>query len=291
MVHLSQFEYRRGSVSSVALCVENGLHEFLWNRGTQGNTPSLITFNNPPPVVGKVDVSEIPLDGVPMDTWVVRAQKSFLQEMGVHIAADDIRSLREALTISYLLYSCVCIATSKTQRGTVYVLVTKSPAILSSLNLAPADRKKGLSGYATQFATSYEEIRSGSFHAVSLFLDIDGVRLGKLKISARSARHLVPYYSADHYASRLVAILSRHKVVLTFRDAEGAQTRLLTTLINEVVADWAITTIAGAEMRKLADWCDPASLGYMSLPDLSKRGRFVSVPILGIEGMQPAGNV
>lgn len=292
MVRLSQFDFRTGQVDPNELCIQTDLHRFLINRGTQGGSPTLITFNNPvPSVIGQVDVSEIELEGVPMNTWIMRAQKSLLQDMGIHIAADDIRSLRESLVTSFLLFSSVCIAASKTQRGTVYVLVTKNPAIISSLNLAPADKKKGLNGYDTQFALSYEELRSGSYKVVTLYADVDGVRLGKMKVSARSARHLVPYYSLQNYASRLMSILGRQKVILTYRDAEGMQQQLQTTLMNAVVAEWQGTTVEGAQHMKLVSWFDPASLGYMSLPSLSKRGQFVSVPILGIEGMQPARNV
>ncbi|QSO50156.1 hypothetical protein JZ785_14375 [Alicyclobacillus curvatus] len=236
-------------------------------------------------------MSEISLDGVPVDTWIVRAQKSFLQDMGIHIAGDDIRRLREALISSYLLHSGVCVASSKTQRGASYVLVTKNPVIASSLQLAPAVRRKGMNAYDTQFAISYEEIRTGSFSAVSLSADLDGVRLGKLKVSARSARDLVPYYSLQNFAASLMNILGRRKVLLTYQDTDGVQKELLTTLINAAVAEWKGTTIEGAESMKIADWRDPASLGYMSLPSLSERGQFVSVPILGIIGMQPAKGV
>lgn len=291
MVQLSQFDYRSGRVDLNALCIDNGLHRFLMGRASQGKSPALITFNNPPSVIGKVDVSEIPLDKMPLDTWIARVQKMLLQELGIHITSDDIRSLRESLVTSYLLHSCVSVASTKTQRGQVYTLVTKNARIVASLRLAPNVRKKGLSSFDTQFATSYEELRSGSFKAVTLHSDVDGVRLGKQTISARSARHLVPYYSVEQYAARLLQMLSRNRVILVFRDAEGVQKQLLTTLTDEVVADWAGTTIEGAEYTKFADWCDPASLGYMSLPDLSKPGHFVSVPILGIEAMHPTRNV
>lgn len=289
MVHPSYFEYRSGLANISALCMENGLHDFLYRRGTLGNSPWLITFNNSAKVMGRVDVSEIPLgDGIPMDTWIVKAQKLFLSEMGIHIAADDIRELRESLLVSYFLFSCVCVAATKTRRGTVYTLVTKNPLIVSALRLAPADKKKGLKGFDNQFSLSYEELRTGSFQAVTLFRDADGVRLGKLKVSARSARQLVPYYSVSNYASSVVGILSRYRAVLTFRDHDGVQKQMLTTLINDLVADWSGSSVEGAAYLKLADWLDPASLGYMSLPDLSNRGEFVSVPVLGIEDMRPA---
>jgi hypothetical protein len=288
MVQPSFFDYRTGKANMRALCIVNGFHESLYKWGQRGHSPSLITFNKPQKVMGQLDVSEIPLDGVPTDTWIVRVQKLFLRERGIHIAAVHMRELRESLVVSYLLRSCVCFVKYKTQRGTGYTLVTKNPLLVSSLALAPADIKKGLKGFDTQFGMSYEELRTGSFQAVALSRDVDGVRLGKLKVSARSARHLVPYYSVDNYASRLVDILSRFRVVLTFRDPAGVQKRLLTTLINKVTADWSGSSVESAAYLKWADWNDPTSLGYLSLPNLSKRGEFVSVPILSIEDMKPA---
>ena len=288
VVRLSQLDYRQGQVNLPALCVDNDLHALLFRRATVNSSPTLLTFNHPPRVFGQVDVSEIPLDGIPIDTLMARAQKDFLHRAGINVAADELKGLGQALVSSYLMYSSASVAFYRSQRGPGYLLVTKNADIVNALPLSPTFRKKGLKGFDTQFGTSYEELRTGSFHAVSLFADVDGVRLGKVKVSARSAKHVVPYHLLDPYAYRLVGILRHHQVLLTFRSETGASTQIRTTLIDEVVAKWLGTTSADAQSRTISDFRDPASFGFISVPDLSERGRFVSIPVLGIEQLQPA---
>lgn len=288
MVRLSQLDYRQGRVNVRALCVDNDLHTFLFGRVAVNSSPTLLTFNHPPRVFGQVDASEIPLDGKPIDTLMAQAQKDFLHQAGIHVAADELKGLGEALVSSYLLYSSASVAFYRSQRGPGYLLVTKNADIINALPLSPTFRKKGLKGFDTQFGTSYEELRTGSFQCVSLFADVDGVRLGKVKVSARSSKYLVPYYLLEQYASRLVEILRHHQVLLTFRSEAGTPMQIRTTLIDDIVATWLGTTSEAAQFRTVSDFCDPASFGFLSVPDLSERGRFVSIPVLGIEQLQPA---
>jgi phospholipase C len=84
-----------------------------------------------------------------------------------------------------------------------------------------------------------------------------------------------------------MSIFSRNQVLLIFRDEQGADVNLKTTLINDVLAKWLGTSTNDIELSKWIDWSDPASMGYISMPDLSNRGEFVSVPILNIKSLQP----
>ncbi len=292
MPQLSQFAYENVPVSTSELCVQNDLHFSLCNRGLQGNSPTLITFNNFPPVVGRVDASEIDLGGTPLDTWVGRAQLGFLRDNGVELPTASTNRLCAPLVISYLLKSSVCVAMVNAQSGTEFMLVTKSSEVVSALRsqLAPADRKKGIEHFNSQFTTSYEELRSGQYNTVRLISDVDGMRLGKLKISARSSRHLLPYYSVKNYAAQLLSLFSKHKVFLTYQNADGMQAQIVTTLIPHVVAEWLGITSNDVEHMKLESWRNPATLGYFDLPILSpqQRGEFASVPILNILSIQPA---
>jgi len=288
VMRLADLDYRQYPVMTRALCVGNRLHELLHRHATATSSPTLLTFNHPPKVLGQVDASEISLEGKSVDTWMAQAQKRILHDTGIDVAADDHKSLGEALVSSYLLYSCASVAFYKSQRGAGYILVTKNADLVRALSLSPTFRQKGLKAFETQFSTSYEELRTGSFHALALFTDLDGVRLNKVKVSTRSAKNLVPYYLVQEYASRVVGILRQHQVLLTFRSETGASTQIRTTLIDDIVAKWLASTREEAIFRTAVDWSDPASFGFISLPVLSERGRFVSVPVLGIEQLQPA---
>lgn len=112
--HPTSFAYRGMQVYPPVLCIENAFHSFLHNKGLQGGNPLLVTFNNPEPVLGMVDVSGIALKDAPLDTWATRAQALFLEEEGVHMPAGFINRLREPLVSSYLLNSSVCVVQLKT---------------------------------------------------------------------------------------------------------------------------------------------------------------------------------
>jgi len=288
MLRLSQLDYRQRKVNLAALSVDNDLHALLSHRATESSLPTLLTFNHPPKLLGQVDASEILLDGKPVDTWMARVHREVLRQFGIQVAADELQSLGQALVSSYLLFSSACVVFYKSQRGPGYMLVTKNADIVNALPLSPTFRKKGLKGFDVQFGTSYEELRTGSFHGVSLFADVDGVRLGKVKVSARSAQHVIPYHLVDAYMCRLVRWLRQHQVLLTFRSDTGAPTQIRTTLIDDIVAKWLGTTSDEALSRTRSDILDPASFGFISLPVLDEHGRFVSVPVLGIEQLQPS---
>lgn len=287
MINLSDFLYYGVPVEPTALCVQNRLHGFNYRLGTQGKTLSLVTVNNYPPVIGRRDMSEIAVDGRPLDTWVALAQAQILKDIGIELPAGTVSKYHETLRVSYLLSSSVCVVAMQTRNGTQYALVTKCPELISALRpqLCQVDKKKRLDYFSTQFSTTYAEIHSGAFNTVRIFADVDGIRLNKVKIGAKSARHLIPYYSIQNYAAQLVALLSTHRVTLTYRDGDGVSHRFSTTLINPVLAELLDTTINGAESAKWVDWTDALSLGYMSLIDLKSR-QFVSVPILNIENIE-----
>ncbi|MGO4498597.1 hypothetical protein AB4114_22210 [Paenibacillus sp. 2RAB27] len=282
---LSALDYRDKRVNLDVLCHENGCHDLLHCKGLQNNPAlNLITFNNPRPTVGKMDAGGISIDGYPLDILIAKAQAALLGKRGVFIPEGSINKYREPLISSYLLDSSVSVASTVTRQGTAYILVTKSSDIISAVHdrLSTADKKRGMEHFSTQFATTNAELQAGAFNVTKLFVEQDGIHLSKQKLAARSARYLIPYYSVQNYASRLISILSRCKVSLVYRDDEGVHT-IDTSLINEVVAAWRGTTPLGAEVAKWEDWCQPASFGYLSLPRLSNRGEFASVPVVGIE--------
>ena len=291
----SQFSYDNRQANPDLLCIENDLHALLYGKGTtQSNSPVLVTINNPSRVTGQLDLGEIEVDRFPLDRWMAKAQALFLSERGIRIASADITNkLREALNTSYILSSSVAVVRVNKQRGVEYVLVTKNPDIVSALRtkLAPADRKKGFDQFQAQFMTSYTEIITGTFQVVRLFADIDGIRLRKMQVSAKGARHAIPYYAVNNYAAKLMGIFSLHQVQLTYRDEQGADVSLKTSLMNDVVAKWLGISTNDVELSKWIDWSDPSSLGYISMPDLTQRGEFVSVPVLNIKSLQPVKNM
>ncbi len=63
---------------------------------------------------------------------------------------------------------------------------------------------------------------------------------------------------------------------------------LLTTLNMDVAAHWLGVTPKEAEFAKWVDWSSPLNFGYLSMPNLSQRGSFSSVPLLRIENLKPA---
>ncbi len=292
MANQADFRYQGVPIDSNALCAQNSLHAYLFNRGLQNASPTLITFNNRPKVAGRVDASELMVDRMPIDTLMARAQAQFLSEQGLRISAADLSGkLRESLVTSYLLSSSICVASVKAQRGTAYALVTKSPEMVSALRsqFSAADKRKGLDHFNEQFSTTYEELIQGSFSSIRLLGDVDGIHVTKLKVATRSARNLLlPYYSLNNFAARLVEILNSYRVEMTFRNDDGAPVPLLTTLHTGVVAQWLGTSRVGAEYAKWADWSSPVSFGYLSLPSLSRRGEMASVPVLQIESLKPA---
>lgn len=286
-VSLGRLDYRQRPVNLSALCFNNDLHGFLFRRATAQSSPTLLTFNHPAEVFGQRDVGDISVEGTPVDTLMVQAQKTILQDAGIYVAADELQGLHQSLVSSYLLYSAASLVGYQSQRGPGYMLVTKNADLVRALNLSPSFRKKGTKDFESQFFPSYEELRTGSFRAVALFNDVDGVRLSKVKVSARNAKHLVPFYAAQQYAAQMVKILERYTVLLTFRSGTGTSTQIRTTLVDEVVAKWIGGTPEEARRRRAVDWSDPSSFGFLSVPDLTQRGRFISVPVLGIEKLQP----
>jgi hypothetical protein len=287
----SQFVYENHQVNPDLLCPDNDLHALLYGKGsTQNHSPVLVTINNPPRVTGQLDIAEIEVDRFPLDKWMAKAQALFLSERGIRIAAADITNkLQAPLITSYMLSSSVTVVKVNKQRGVEYALVTKNPDMISALRtkLAPADQKKGFDQFQAQFSTSYTEITTGTFQVIRLLADIDGIRLRKMQVSAKGARHAIPYYAVNNYAAKLMSIFSRNQVLLTFRDEQGADVSIKTTLMNDVLAKWLGTSATDVELSKWIDWSDPASMGYISMPDLSNRGEFVSVPVLNIKSLQP----
>ena len=287
----AQFVYDNRPTNPDQVCIDNNLHALLYGKGSApSNSPVLVTINNPPRVTGQLDISEIEVDRFPLDKWMAKAQALFLSERGIRIAAADITNkLQAPLITSYMLSSSVAVVRVNKQRGVEYALVTKNPDMIPALRtkLAPADRKKGFDQFQAQFTTSYTEITTGTFQVIRLLADIDGIRLRKMQISAKGARYAIPYYAVNNYAAKLMAIFSRNQVQLTYRDEQGADVSIKTTLKNDVLARWLGTSTNDVELSKWVDWSDPASMGYISMPDLSNRGEFVSVPVLNIKSLQP----
>lgn len=281
----SALDYRNKQVNLDALCLESGLHSLLYNKGLQMSPPiNLVTVNDPESTVGQLDVGDIPASGVTLDILIAQAQAALLARREVFIPVGTVDKFREPLLSSYFLDSCVNIAAVNSQQGTFYILVTKSNDIITALSgrLSSADKKRGLKHYTSQLATTNEEIQTGAFNVIRIIAGYDGVHLSKRKLAVRSARYIVPYYSLRNYASRLIYILSRKSAVLVYRDDDGVH-EIKTTLLDDVVADWLGTTRSGAETAKIADWCNPLSLGFVRLPLLTARGQFADVPLLGIE--------
>ena len=287
----AQFAYDNRPANPDSLCTDNDLHALLFGKGAApSKSPVLVTINNPPRVTGQLDISEIEVDRFPLDKWMAKAQALFLSERGIRIAAADITNkLKAPLITSYILSSSVAVVRVNKQRGVEYALVTKNPDMISALRtkLAPSDRKKGFDQFQSQFSTSYTEITTGTFQVIRLLADIDGIRLRKMQVSAKGARHAIPYYAVNNYAAKLMSIFSRNQVQLTYRDEQGADVSIKTTLMNDVLAKWLGTSATDVELSKWIDWSDPASMGYISMPDLSNRGEFVSVPVLNIKSLQP----
>lgn len=286
--HPSCFEYRGIDVFLPGACVNNRLHAYLFRLGQQRKRLYKFNCPHPQPMIGSDDVRGISLDGAPLDTWIAKCQALFLAQGGIQLPAGFVNDHRESLVSSYLLGSSLCVAETKSGGLWEYSFVTKSPEILRAHEdqLAPTDRKKGFDRFSEQLSTSYKELSSGSYATVRLFADVDGVRLSKRTLGVSSSRFIFPYYGVNSFAMRLKNALERQKVRLTYRDTGGLRPPLVTTLDTGVVASWLGTTPTKAEMTKWADWSSSASMGYMSLPDLSHRGQFVSVPILHIEKME-----
>lgn len=286
--HPSSFAYKGAEVFMPGVCVGNQLHGYLMGKGVE--LDRIFKFNCPHlyPLIASEAVSSLGLNGYPIDSWIAKWQAVFLAKEGIHLPAGFVNDLRESLVSSYLLSSILCVAEVKSGGQWEYLLVTKSPEILMAheSRLTPATRSKGFDRFTQQLSTSYKELSSGSYATVRMFADVDGIVLSKRTLGTSSSRHLFPYYAVNRFALRFKDILSRQKVRLTYRDAEGLCPPLVTTLNTTVVAAWLGTSPSEAELAKWADWSSSASMGYMSLPDLSQRGQFVSVPILHIEKIE-----
>ncbi|RXT08832.1 hypothetical protein [Ammoniphilus sp. CFH 90114] len=283
---LSYFDYRGRTLYTPALCANNQLHYDLYNKGLLDG--SLVTFNNRPAVVASADVSGIEMKGKPLDVWIAEVQALILAQRGMPLQHGIADRLRESLVSSYLLNSCLCVAEVKTQQGIEYYLVTKSPAVLSvyQSQLAPVTRKKGFDQFQVQCSNRYDELAKGSFSAVRVIRDVDGVHLKSRTLGSRSARHLLPYYAVNNYAAAVVRYFSKQKVKLVFSQ-NGVIQDLITTFNIHTVADWKGVTVAEAQKAVEADWLNPLSLGYLNLPDLSLRGQFVPVPLLHLHEIEP----
>lgn len=286
--HSSCFAYRGRGVFMPGACVSNQLHRYVFEMGNERGRLYKFNCPHPHPMFASEDVGGLSLESYPLDMWIAKWQAMFLSQEGICIPAGFVNNHREFLVSSYLLDSSLCVAETKSGGRWEYSLVTKSPEILVAheARLAPIDRKRGFDRFAEQLSTSYMELSSGSYATVRLFADVDGIRLSKRTLGTSSSKHLFPYYAVNSFALRFKTSLGRQRVRLTYRDAGGLRPPLVTTLDTGVVAGWLGTSPSEAELAKWADWLNPSSMGYMSLPDLSRRGQFVSVPILHIEKLE-----
>ncbi|MEF2969110.1 hypothetical protein V3851_25330 [Paenibacillus sp. M1] len=284
--HHSTFEYRDRPAFKKVECVINPLHEYLYQVGARGG--KLLKFNCPHPYISvhSEDVSGVSLSGYPLETWIAKWQAAILSQGGLVFPTGFVNNHRESLISLYLLNSCLCVAESKSRGLWAYSFVTKSPAVLKEheFHMAPAYRQKWFNRFADQLSTNQKELEGG-FKTVEVVLAEGGVILAKKTIKADAARYLFPYYVVENYMRGLGRVLARGKVRITYHGTDGLCPPLVTSLATEVVAHWLGVSFAAAEAVKNNEFNAPFS-GYISLPDLTQPGQFVSVPVLHIEKLE-----
>jgi len=281
-INISDLRYHGMPIDLSAVCAQNGLHNYLYGIGVRDKV--LITFLHPFSLFQARDVGGMAFSGVPLDTWLAKAQAIYLKELGFPLSIETFEQYREALVTLYLLGSSLCIVQKKTDLGLVYDFVTKNRAVLDMHvdRLAPVDRAKGFDRFKRQLSIQSAELANNAFESVSMHWGGAGIQVDRYRVGSRSAGFVFPYYAVVTYVDHLLKELSARKVRLYYLDALGQECSLLTTYHTEFVAKWMGATPSDALMKKWADWRSSTTVGYISLPDLQQPGRFVSVPVLRI---------
>lgn len=282
-ISISDLRYQGMPIDQSAVCARNGLHSYLYRTGVRDTV--LITFSPPFRLFQARDVGDMAFSGAPLDTWMARAQATFLSELGVPLPVDALQRYRQALVTSYLLGSSLCVVQKKTDQGLVYDFVTKSLAVLDMYvdRLAPADRAKGFDRFKRQLTFQYAEIDNNAFEALKLFWGRDGLLyVDRYRVGSRSSGYIFPFYAVENYVGRLLHELDARKVRLYYLDAQGQECSLVTTYHTGTVAAWMKSHPSDAVMKKWSNWRSNEHLGYISLPDLQQPGQFVLVPVLRI---------
>lgn len=271
-----------------ALTAHNGCHQDLYQKGVSQRV--LINYLKPTDTFRSVSISDIVTDRGRMDRDISYASMHQLVDLGLQLPPDSFNRLSVPLITSYLLNSSLCYVESLTRDGRRKTyFTTKNYSVVNALadKLVLGENISKLKGYQAQLNTSVTEVYDGTFDAVILAPEVDGLKISKGKINSNNKTTFIStMYSVGNWNDSIIRYLARTKVKIFYWE-DGEQKVLLTSLLPQMIASWLGTNNKAAVLKVIEETQDAYCLGNIILPDFNHRGEFVTVPIINISSIQP----
>lgn len=278
-----------GSPITPALYASNRFHQILYQMSSEKGY--LLTFGKSLKVFRERNLHNLSTEFGMMDSVLASASAAELRRGGLPLPIGFEKQNKLALIHSYLFNSSLCYVEVEQKDGRVVAFyATKSRGVLTALGdeLAESERKKKVKSFAKHLSNSYEELFTGVFEVVKITPDMGGMKLSKAKVNInRKEVTVFPMYVMGNYVDRLIERVERQLVTIAYNE-NGVTKHFKTSLRPDILAKWLKTNDLKKIKHVQDHWQNPFFLGEVILPNLSKRGEFITVRITQIVSIKKA---